>query len=145
MSRTHTHHPAQPASNFKLRLATFIVVALLVIASAVWLLRPQMESAQVADQTVEITMAGFQPGTITIPAGRPVTVKLVNPDSAFHTDGGGVHQFAVPELGLDIKVQPKSSALVTIPATAAGSYRFYCDVCCGGKENPTMQGTLIVS
>ncbi|HBY96256.1 MAG: cupredoxin domain-containing protein [Ardenticatenaceae bacterium] len=131
-------------SHFRLRLAVFLVVTLLVVATAAWLLRPQTLPAG-ASRTVSITMAGFDPSTLTIPAAQPVTVRLVNPDTQFHTDGGGVHQFAVPELGLDVKVQPKSSALVTIPAVAPGSYTFYCDVCCGGKENPTMQGTLVVS
>ena len=39
-------------------------------------------------------------------------------------------------------VQPETIAVVTIPAAAPGDYAFYCDTCCGGKENPTMQGVL---
>jgi len=31
---------------------------------------------------------------------------------------------------------------VTIPAAAPGEYAFYCDTCCGGKDNPAMQGIL---
>jgi heme/copper-type cytochrome/quinol oxidase subunit 2 len=70
---------------------------------------------------------------------------LVNPDSPYHTDGGGVHQFASPALGIDVKVQPQREAVVTIPAAKAGTYTFYCDICCGGKENPSMQGAIVVS
>jgi heme/copper-type cytochrome/quinol oxidase subunit 2 len=55
------------------------------------------------------------------------------------------HQFAVPDLGIDVKVQPRSSAVVTLPAAKAGRYAFCYDTCCGGKDNPTMQGKLIVS
>src|SRR3972149_2301788 len=29
-------------------------------------------------------------------------------------------------------------------AQPAGVYDYYCDVCCGGKANPTMRGKLIV-
>jgi heme/copper-type cytochrome/quinol oxidase subunit 2 len=27
---------------------------------------------------------------------------------------------------------------------APGEYDIYCDTCCGGKESPTMHGTLLV-
>lgn len=135
----------QSQPSFRLRLTVFAVVTALVVGTAVWLLWPRHTPAQAAERTVTITMAGFDPGTLSIPAGKPLTVKLVNPDSQFHTDGGGVHQFAVPALGVDVKVDPKSTSLVTLPAAAPGTYTFYCDVCCGGKENPTMQGTLLVS
>jgi cytochrome c oxidase subunit 2 len=80
-----------------------------------------------------------------VAANKVSSIRLVNPDSSMHTDGGGVHQLAIPELGIDVKVQPQSDTLLTIPAVAPGRYAFYCDVCCGGKENPQMQGTLIVS
>ncbi|OJV91792.1 MAG: hypothetical protein BGO39_18010 [Chloroflexi bacterium 54-19] len=125
----------------------FLGVALIVIAGAVFLVLPASSgasSAGTADYTVQVTMAGFQPASISIPAGKPVTIKLVNTDSPYHTDGGGMHQFASPELGIDFKVDPKSSKVITIPASKAGTYTFYCDVCCGGKENPTMQGKLVV-
>ena len=71
-------------------------------------------------------------------------MRLVNPDSSHHTDGSGLHQFAIPELGLDVRVNPQSATVFTIPAAPAGTYTFYCDVCCGGKENPAMRGTLTV-
>lgn len=125
------------------RLAAFLVIVVLVVGGAVWLLRPPAATVR-AEQDVTVTMSGFTPGDITVAANRVSTIRLVNPDSNMHTDGGGVHQLAIPALGVDIKVQPRSEALVTIPAAAPGRYAFYCDVCCGGKENPTMQGTLIV-
>jgi cytochrome c oxidase subunit II len=131
-------------SSFGPRVIMFVSIAVLVIAAAVLLLSPQ-RTASAADQTVEVTMAGFQPGNLTIAAGTATTVRLVNPDSPYHSDGGGVHQFASPELGIDVKVQPRSDTTFTIPALQPGTYRFYCDVCCGGKENPSMQGMIVVS
>ena len=131
-------------SSFGLRLGIFITTSLIIIGTAVWLLRPQGGSSAAADITLEVTMGGFTPPSLTIPAGKAVTLKIINPDTAYHMDGGGVHQFAVPELGLDIMIQPKSTRVIELPAAKAGTYAFYCDVCCGGKENPSMQGTITI-
>ena len=89
-------------------------------------------------------MDGFHPATLSMPADRPTRLMLVNPDNSMHSDGGGVHEFAVPKLGIDIKIPPQTNMLITLPAAAAGEYSFYCDTCCGGKENPSMQGVLKV-
>ena len=126
------------------RLATFAVLAIVVIGIAAWQLRPQ-RSTGTADRTVTVTMAGFEPSSLTVPANQATTVLLKNPDSPYHNDGGGVHEFAIPELGIDVKIDPRNSVIATIPTTAPGTYTFYCDTCCGGKANPSMRGTLVVS
>lgn len=95
-------------------------------------------------QTVVISMAGFTPNSVTVLAGRPVRLRLENPDSQFHTDGGGWHQFAIDEIRLDVRIPPRSARTVTLPALSAGRYEFYCDVCCGGRVNPSMIGVLEV-
>ncbi|MBI4498065.1 MAG: cupredoxin domain-containing protein [Chloroflexi bacterium] len=144
MPAKRPHHRARSREpHFGLRLGVFLAVVVLVVGVAFWLLRPP-PSSQSADLTVTMTMAGFQPGRLTIPAGQPIAVRLVNPDSRFHTDGGGVHQFAIPDLGIDVRVQPESAMVVQLPAAQPGTYAFYCDVCCGGKESPTMQGAIVV-
>ncbi|MDE3103305.1 MAG: cupredoxin domain-containing protein [Chloroflexota bacterium] len=98
-----------------------------------------------ADIAMRVDMDGFHPATLTVPVGRQTRLMLINPDNSMHSDGGGVHEFAVPGLGIDVKVPPQTNMLITLPATAApGEYSFYCDTCCGGKENPSMQGTLTV-
>ena len=144
MPAPHSGRHVQPQSHFGLRLTLFIAVVALVVGVTAWLLWPQTVPTA-ADQTVEVTMAGFQPARVAISAGKPTTIRLVNPDSLYHTDGGGVHQFAAPELDLDVKIQPKSEQVFTIAAAKPGTYAFYCDVCCGGKANPSMQGTIVVS
>jgi cytochrome c oxidase subunit 2 len=144
MSAPHSGRHVQPKSHFGLRLTIFIAVVVLVAGTAVLLVRPRTVPTA-ADQTVEVTMAGFQPARLAVSAGKPTTIRLVNPDSPYHTDGGGLHQFAAPELGLDVKVQPKSEQVFTIAAAKPGTYAFYCDVCCGGKANPSMQGTIVVT
>jgi len=129
-----------------LRLAVFVVVVGVVagVVYGLWPREPEAPSAY--DQKVTVSMAGFNPGVIDVTAGSGATVWLVNPDSSLHTDGGGVHGFTVPDLDIDVKVQPESTELVTLPLSAApGEYRFYCDTCCGGKENPAMNGVIRVS
>jgi len=68
-------------------------------------------------------------------------------DKSHHTDGGGKHQWAVDELGVNIIAQPLSSDYATFSPDKAGTFLhllFYCDICCGGKANPTMSGQIIV-
>ncbi|MBI4505591.1 MAG: cupredoxin domain-containing protein [Chloroflexi bacterium] len=145
MSTKHRRARGAKESSLRLRLVAFVGLAILIVGAAGWLLWPRPAPASTASRAVEITMAGFRPNKLVVPSGQPITVRLVNPDSPFHTDGGGMHQFAAPELGVDVVVQPRSSMEVTIPAAAPGTYAFYCDSCCGGKESPAMQGTIVVS
>ncbi len=99
-----------------------------------------------AGNVIDVTgsMDGFDKSEIHVKVGQPVTIRLTSMDNAAHTDGGGKHQFAVDELGVNIIAQPESSNYMTFTPTKAGSYMFYCDICCGGKANPTMNGTLVV-
>ncbi|GMV05179.1 MAG: hypothetical protein AMXMBFR53_14580 [Gemmatimonadota bacterium] len=89
-------------------------------------------------------MGGFDRRVIRVRGGEPVTVRLTSLDNRFHTDGGGRHQFAVDELGVNIVAPSLGSASQTFTPEEPGEYVFYCDVCCGGRANPTMSGRLIV-
>ena len=93
---------------------------------------------------VSASMSGFDQKEIRVKVGEPVTIRLTSLDNQHHTDGGGKHQWAVDELGVDIIAQPESSNTMTFTPDKAGTYTFYCDICCGGKANPTMSGQLIV-
>lgn len=93
---------------------------------------------------VKADMAGFDKKEIRIKVGQPVTIRLTSLDNSHHTDGGGKHQWAVDELGVDIVAQPESSNYATFTPDKPGEYTFYCDICCGGRANPTMNGTLVV-
>jgi heme/copper-type cytochrome/quinol oxidase subunit 2 len=100
-----------------------------------------------AETTVEIdaSMSGFSRYTVQVRAGEAVTVRLTSLDHPYHEDGGGQHQWAVDELGLNIIAPPLGSESVTFTPEEPGIYTFYCGICCGGRSSPTMQGTLIVS
>lgn len=170
MPRKRAH---QRSSGFGLRVIVFAALALALVGAAAYSLWPKerafiefgpatstsgaaadpMHAGQSqtqpgtnakADLTMRIDMDGFTPSKLSVPTDRSMRLMIVNPDSSHHTDGGGVHEFAVPKLGIDIKVPPETNMIVTLPATAPGEYPFYCDTCCGGKENPTMQGVLKV-
>ncbi|HEY6018940.1 MAG TPA: cupredoxin domain-containing protein [Candidatus Paceibacterota bacterium] len=93
---------------------------------------------------VQASMSGFDQKEIRVKLGEPVTIRLTSLDNEHHTDGGGKHQWAVEELSVDIVAQPESSNYMTFTPTTAGTYTFFCDICCGGKANPTMNGQLIV-
>ena len=93
---------------------------------------------------VEASMSGFDKKEIRVKVGQPVTIRLTSIDNSHHTDGGGKHQWAVDELGVNVITQPESSNTVTFTPDTAGTYTFYCDICCGGKANPTMNGQIVV-
>ena len=105
---------------------------------------PPTSGPRTENQTIVISMAGFAPSRLTARAGRPITLTIVNPDSQFHADGGGWHQFAIDTIGIDVRVAPRSQQTITLGPLAAGRYEFYCDVCCGGRANPSMLGVLEV-
>jgi len=93
---------------------------------------------------VAADMGGFSMKEIRVKVGQPVTVQLTSLDNSHHTDGGGQHQWAVDELGVSIIAPPEGSNFATFTPDTTGMYTFYCDICCGGRANPTMNGTLIV-
>ena len=137
--------PLQRSSSFRLRLAIFAALALAVAGGATYALWPKTlvtTDTESVDLTLRVDMGGFTPPILTAPAGRSIRIRIVNPDSSHHSDGGGIHGFTVAGLAIDARIQPETTQVVTIPAAAAGDYAFYCDTCCGGKENPSMRGTL---
>lgn len=93
---------------------------------------------------VQAAMNGFDKYEIRVKVGEAVTLRLTSLDNTHHTDGGGKHQWAVDELGIDLIAPAMGSNYVTFTPHEAGTYTFYCDICCGGRANPSMNGTLIV-
>lgn len=127
----------------------YLLVVAMAGTAAAWLVIPPLWGAgprPAGGDAVEIegTMGGFSAREIRAKAGRPLTVRLTSVDTRFHTDGGGKHQFAIDALGVDIVAPPLGTREATFTPPAPGVYDYYCDVCCGGRANPTMQGKLIV-
>ena len=142
-----SHRPAAIAPRRRRKL-TFLLVAGTAGALALGLaLRPLLRRNAVPTSGVVLvqgTMAGFLPDVIHAKAGQPITIRLESLDTSFHRDGGGHHQFAIDELGVNLIAPPLGTAETTFVPPKAGVYDFYCSICCGGKANPTMWGRLIV-
>lgn len=133
----------------RIRSVAFAVIVVTVLGLAGFFLKeaffrpaPEPMAGNVID--VEASMSGFDQKEIRVKAGEPVTIRLTSLDNEHHTDGGGKHQWAIDELDVNIITEPESSNYVTFTPKKPGTYTFYCDICCGGKANPTMSGQLIV-
>jgi heme/copper-type cytochrome/quinol oxidase subunit 2 len=131
------------------RAGTFVVIGALVLGAAGYLLfeafwKPELP--RMAGNVIDISadMGGFSQKIVRVKAGEPVTVRLRSLDNSHHTDGGGKHQWAVDELGVNIIAPSLGSNYKTFTPDKPGTYTFYCDICCGGRANPTMSGRLIV-
>src|SRR3990172_2091333 len=131
------------------RMILFSGVVIIVLGAAGYLLlsafaRPALQP--MAGNVIDIAadMAGFDKPEVHVPVGIPVTIRLTSLDNSHHTDGGGKHQWAVDELGVSIIAPPEGVSYATFTPTEPGEFVFYCDVCCGGRANPTMQGKLVV-
>lgn len=133
----------------RVRSTIFVVIVIGVLGLSGYYLKnaffrpaPPPMAGNVID--VQGAMDGFDKKEIRVKVGQPVTIRLTSMDNSAHTDGGGKHQWAVDELNVSIIAPPEGSNYATFTPTKPGSYVYYCDICCGGKANPTMSGTLIV-
>ncbi|MCL5123909.1 MAG: cupredoxin domain-containing protein [Deltaproteobacteria bacterium] len=100
----------------------------------------------VADNVIDVSadMSGFSMTEIRVKVGQPVTIRLRSLDNSHHTDGAGKHQWAVDDFNVSVIAPAEGTATTTFTPTKTGTYVFYCDICCGGRANPSMNGKLIV-
>jgi len=145
---------AQQRRRGRVRTAAFGLVAAAVLGAGVYLaagdLFGQRGSASTADAIpVRLSMAGFNPGEIRVPAGQKVAIELWTTDAAPHLHNG-VHTMISDELGIYEELpaagptgESRRVVEITTPTTP-GTYDIYCDTCCGGKASPTMHGKLTV-
>ncbi|MHB1355049.1 MAG: cupredoxin domain-containing protein [Anaerolineae bacterium] len=141
-SISHTFHLP------RLRTMAFVAIALIILSATGLLIKEALFRGPLpvlAGNVIEVkgSMAGFDPAEIRVQVGKPVTIRLTSLDSPLHK-GGGKHQLAIDEFGVDIRAEARQSSSATFTPTKTGTYIFYCDVCCGGRNSPSMQGKLIV-
>lgn len=146
-SRMNHKHIRQRQRRIRKAIFAVLIVGVLGLAgyflgSAFFRPAPPAMAGNVID--IKADMSGFDQKEVHVKVGESVTIRLTSLDNSYHTDGGGKHQLAVDELGLNVIVQPESSDYVTFTPNKPGTFVFYCDICCGGRANPTMNGTLIV-
>ena len=148
-TRAPSRIPAPSRSSRLVRSGIFAGIAVVVGGLAVLLVVGRLQPPAASDATalqVHASMGGFDPDELTVKAGETARIELASMDTPYHSDGGGRHQFAIDALGIDWQVGPQSSSVFEFTAPdRPGTYSWYCDICCGGKENPTMQGTLSVT
>lgn len=132
-------------SKGKMAYTILVALVLVVAAAIVGAFYNRTTSKTATALPVRINMSGFTPGEIQAKAGEPIQIELINLDDAGHTDGGGWHNFVIESLNVSEKVAPTRRHVFTITPDKPGEYDFYCDICCGGKENPYMHGRLIVT
>ena len=132
-----------------------IVMVLEVIGSAQVLAQP--EPAPVV--RIELSEYRFIPAQVTVKAGRPVTLNVINM-------GRSTHMFASQYLGSQdleiegadmevdapngvkyVRLQPGKSAEIKFTPTKQGTFDFGCDVMIGGRSHRDrgMKGQLIVN
>jgi len=141
-----TRRPLYVTSKTKKALFALFAVAILAIAAG--MLVRSAQTGTPVDPTaipVRISMSGFSPSALTATVGVPLRVNLINLDNQYHTDGGGWHDFVVEAFGMNITVEPLGQRVFTVPTSTPGAYTWYCDLCCGGKESPSMVGTIRIS
>ena len=126
------------------RLSIFAIAAgLVAVLGALLWLALRGEAMPEKSFSVEVGAAGFIPVAVVIPAGKSATLRVRNADLA-SAPGGASHQFAIGELGINVKLEPGQSTVIDLRPLQPAVYHFYCDVCCGGSNDPAMQGALIV-
>lgn len=142
---------ARPALRLprSVRAFTFAGIAVIVGVAAIGLVVTRLLPAAATDVTaiqVSASMGGFDPAVVQVKAGSTVRIEFASTDTPYHSDGGGWHELAIDDLGIDWKVGPQSSEVFEFTAPSEpGTYAFYCNICCGGKENPSMQGRLTIT
>jgi len=156
MRRVHPRVPYEPVDKGRARRAPFYLsprskkaifalLAVIVVAVATVMIVRSFERANPIDATavpVRVSMSGFSPSELTAQAGMPLRINLINLDNAYHTDGGGWHDLVLEAFRMNVSVEPLGQRVFSVPTDAPGTYTWYCDLCCGGKENPSMIGTL---
>ncbi|MBI5445391.1 MAG: cupredoxin domain-containing protein [Deltaproteobacteria bacterium] len=78
----------------------------------------------------------FTPSEIVVRKGQTVEVILTSADR--------VHGFELPELHVDVMVEPGKTTRVTLKPEKTGRFEFHCSVFCGSGHEE-MVGALVVS
>ena len=152
--RPHHDYAAERRSR-RIRQGAFGLVIAGVLAIGGYLAFGDLAGQRGAATTAEVipvrlSMAGFTPSEVKVPAGQTVSLELWTTDAAAHLHNG-VHTMISDALGIYEELPAagptgESRKVVTITTpTEPGTYDIYCDTCCGGKASPSMHGKLTVT
>lgn len=95
-------------------------------------------ATQPSERVVRITASKFRydPPKVTLKRGEPVVLELTTSDRS--------HGFKLPELGIDVKIEPGETGMVRVRPETAGTFSFVCDVFCGSSHEE-MEGEIVVT
>jgi plastocyanin len=88
-----------------------------------------------AEVAVVATEFAFSPNEITVAAGRPINLTLVN-------EGSVPHDLVVPELDLRVEARPGQSSTAGFAPSERGQYSIVCTY--AGHAGAGMRATMIV-
>jgi uncharacterized cupredoxin-like copper-binding protein len=77
----------------------------------------------------------FEPGTLQLTAGKPVSLLLDN-------KGALEHDIMVPAVGVRLHANPRQTSQATVTIDQAGTYDFECSI--PGHKESGMTGKLLV-
>src|SRR5450759_4366164 len=135
------HRSTAAPANSRLRAVVFAAFALIVLGAGAYLagsvfLGQRGTTSVPGAMTMRISMDGFDPKVVNAKPGQTLTIDWWNTDAAIHLDGG-VHTMVSDTANIHEAVAAESRKTITITApTTPGDYDFWCDSCCGGKDNP---------
>lgn len=86
-------------------------------------------------RTIEAIGMSFVRDEVHVPAGQPVTLRIVNRD-------GYAHAFDIDAFDIHRPLGARETVEITFTPEEAGSYEFYCGS--PGHQTAGMAGTLIV-
>lgn len=77
----------------------------------------------------------FSPDPLKLKLNEKVNLRLISKDVP--------HGFMVPELNIDIYVEPGKEKVITFQPTRKGTFTVICSIACGAGHS-SMRGTIIV-
>jgi hypothetical protein len=92
-------------------------------------------AAQVQTISVTVTSWQYSPNVIHVKQGSKTTLHLIGED--------GIHGFSVPDLGINVRIEPGTTVDVVIPSDKVGTFAARCSVPCGPGHG-AMTATVIV-
>ncbi len=127
-------------SRTKKTVFVILVAAVMVAAGTMLYLSTQgIIPVDSSAKQVRISMVGWDPATLTTKVGMPLKVDVIAMDDAH----GAGHDFVLEALSINEYVG-STQKVFTLPADQPGQYMFYCSLCCGGKDSPSMVGSYRV-
>ena len=106
-----------------------IVVFALVAAAAGCAGGPSASSSEGTKFQLAVTDTGFTPGTLTVPAGKPVTLVVTR-----KTDATCAKEIVFPAQGIHKELPLNQAVEIALPASPKGEIAYHCGMdMVGGK------------